>query len=55
MPDENFTVKDYDRMIGDIIDEYFDAQNLNFDYKELVKANILGNAEEIPIPEIPQI
>lgn len=49
MPDDNeFTVKDYDRIIDDIIDEYFDRHNINYDLKELMKANMLGSPEEVP-------
>ncbi len=49
MPDDNsFTIKDYERIIDDIIDEYFDQHNINYDMKELVKSGMLGTAEEIP-------
>ena len=47
MPDDNaFTIKDYERIIDDIIDEYFDQHNVNYDYKDLVKSGMLG--ESIP-------
>lgn len=47
MPDDNeFTVKDYDRIIDDIIDDFFDQHNINYDLKELAKARMLGDAEE---------
>ncbi len=46
--DNDFTEKDYNRILDDIIDEYFDQHNINFDMKELVKSGILGTAEEIP-------
>ena len=42
MPDDNFTVKDYERIIDDIIDEYFDQHNIDYDMKELVKSGMLG-------------
>ncbi len=43
MPDDkNFTIKDYERIIDDIIDEYFDQRNINFDFKDLVKSGMLG-------------
>ena len=46
MPDDNsFTIKDYERIIDDIIDEYFDQHNINYDMKELVKSGMLGTPE----------
>ena len=49
MPDDNaFTLKDYERIIDDIVDEYFDLHNINYDMKELVKSGMLGTTEEIP-------
>ncbi len=54
MPDDNeFTIKDYERIIDDIVDEYFDQHNINFDMKELVKSGMFGTLETRP--EIPQI
>ncbi|KKN65895.1 hypothetical protein LCGC14_0477120 [marine sediment metagenome] len=44
--DGKFTVKDYDRIINDIIDEYFDQHNINYDLKELIKVDMLGSPEE---------
>ena len=47
MPDDNeFTLKDYERIIDDIINEYFDAHNINYDLKELAKVELLGTQEE---------
>ena len=48
MPSNKFTVKDYDRMIDDIMDEYFTQHDINFDMKELMKAELLGPEENIP-------
>ena len=49
MPDDkNFTIKDYERIIDDIVDEYFDQHNINYDYKDLVKSGMLGEPEELP-------
>ena len=43
MPDDNsFTIKDYERIIDDIVDEYFDQHNINYDYRDLVKSGMLG-------------
>ena len=43
MPDDNeFKLKDYERIIDDIIDEFFDMHNMNYDYKDLVKSGMLG-------------
>ena len=44
--DNDFTVKDYDRLIDDIMDEYFSQHDMNFDLKELVKAQLLGGPED---------
>ncbi len=47
--DNDFSVADYDRLIDDIMDEYFSQHDMNFDLKELVKAQLLGNTEkEVP-------
>ena len=54
MPDDNsFTVKDYDRILDDIMDEFFAQHDMNYDLKELVKSQMLGIPEEA-IPEIPE-
>ena len=53
MPDnESFTVKDYDRIINDVMDDFFAQQDMNFDKKELIKAQILGSEEELNIEEV---
>lgn len=44
MPDDNeFTVKDYDRIIDDIIDEYFDQHAFNYALKGLTDEDMLGD------------
>ena len=49
MSDDNeFTIKDYDRIIDDIIDEYFDRHNINYDLKDLAKVGMLGEIPEMP-------
>lgn len=45
---KRFTLKDSDQMIIDVIDEFFEGQAINYDLKELLKANLLGSPEEIP-------
>ncbi|KKN03723.1 hypothetical protein LCGC14_1104820 [marine sediment metagenome] len=47
MSDPTFTVKDYDRMIDDIMDEYFTQHDINFDMKELMKAELLGGQDVV--------
>ena len=47
MADEPFTVKDYNRIIDDIIDESFTQHDIDFDMKELMKAQLLGD-DEVP-------
>ena len=55
MPDDNsFSVADYDRIIDDIMDEFFSQHDLNYDMKELVKAQMLGGTEPA-VPEMPPI
>ncbi len=44
--DNDFTVKDYERIIDDILNEYFDLHDINFDLKELFKAQALGGGNE---------
>ncbi len=48
MPDDKkkFTLKESDRMISDVIEEYFNKFNINYDYKELMKDQLLG--ENVP-------
>ena len=43
MADVTFTVKDYDRILDDIMDEFFSQHDINFDLKELMKAELLGD------------
>ena len=47
MDSGEFTVKDYDRILDDIMDEFFEQHDINFDLKELVKAKMLGEPEEV--------
>lgn len=55
MPDDNnFTIKDYERIIDDIIDEYFDQHNIDYDMKELVKSGMLGTPQTEGINAITQ-
>ena len=44
--DNDFTVKDYERIIDDIIDEYFDQHDINYDMKDLFKAGMLGETPQ---------
>lgn len=46
MPDDNeFTIKDYERIIDDIMNEFFEQHDMNFDLKELAKVELLGEPE----------
>ena len=47
MPDDKFTVEDYDRILDDIIDEYFEQHRVNYDLKDLAKIQLTGENEEI--------
>lgn len=52
MPDDNeFKLKDYERIIDDIIDEYFDQHNINYDLKELMKVEMLGEGSDNLMPD----
>ena len=54
MPDDNsFSISDYDRIIDDIMDDFFEQHDLNYDYKELMKAQLLGT--EQPSEVSPQL
>ncbi len=47
MPDENeFKVSDYNRIIDDVMNEFFEQRDLDFDLKELMKVQMLGSPEE---------
>ena len=48
MPDSKFTEKDYDRIIDDIIGEFFEQHNQRFDSKEALKVELLGSGEVLP-------
>ena len=43
---KRFTLKDSDRMIMDVIDEFTEQQNMNYDTKELMKTQLLGEEVE---------
>ena len=43
--DNEFIVHDYNRILDDIIDDFFDQHNINYDMKELVKSGTLGEPE----------
>ncbi len=42
-----FTLKDSDKMIEDVVDEFFEQHDINFDMKELMKAELLGPEEDV--------
>ncbi len=44
---EHFTIKDYERIIDDIMEEYFTQHDINFDMKELMKAELLGGQDVV--------
>ena len=46
MPDRIFTLKDWKRIKRDIFDDFFTQHDMNFDLKELVKSQLLGNTKE---------
>lgn len=48
---KRFTLKDSDQMIMDVIDEFFDQHNIDFDLKELMKVEMTGEN----VPEMEQI
>ncbi len=48
MPDDNeFRLKDYERIIDDVMNDFFDQHNVSYDMKELVKTGMLGTTEGI--------
>ena len=47
--DNDFTVKDYDRIIDDIMNEFFDQHDIEFDFKDLVKVQMIGDTEDVPV------
>ena len=47
MPDDNeFSLSDYNRIIDDVMNEFFEQRDLDFDLKELMKVQMLGSPEE---------
>ena len=52
MPDKKkFTLKDSDRMIKDVIDNFFQEENVTHDLEELGQVQLEGS----PVQEIPPI
>ena len=49
MPRSRFSLKESDRMIRDVIDEFFEEQNIAYDQKELLKTSLTGNDGETPL------
>jgi len=47
MPDkkEKFTLKDSDRMIKDVIDSFFQEENVTHDIEELAEVKLAGEPE----------
>jgi len=52
MSNKVFKLRDSDRLIRDVIDEFFEGQNANYDMRDLMKANLLGNEETGPAGEM---
>ena len=52
MSDRIFTLKDWRRLKRDVYDDFFAQHDINFDLKELTKAQLLGSPEESVIEEI---
>jgi len=50
MLDKKFTLKDSDRMIKDVIDSFFQEENVTHDLEELGQVQL-----EPPVQEIPPI
>ena len=48
MPDNKFTLKDSDRMIKDIIDSFFQQENVTHDLEELEQVQLESPVQEIP-------
>ena len=53
MAENKFTLKEYERMIDDIIDEFFEQHNAQFDSKEALKVELLQR-EGIADEELPE-
>jgi hypothetical protein len=41
-----FTLKESDRIIRDVIDDFFEQHNQAFDQKELLKVSLLGQNQD---------
>lgn len=53
MPDkkEKFTLKDSDRMVADVIDSFFQEENVTHDIEELGEVKLPGEPESEEIEE----
>ena len=47
MADRIFTLKDWKRIKRDIFDDFFEQHDMSYDLKELMKAQVLGDAEGV--------
>jgi len=50
MPKRTFTLRDCDKIINDILDEYFEQHNIDYDLKELMRTTM--RSEETPGEEV---
>ncbi len=48
MPDKKFTLKDSDRMVKDVIDSFFQEENVTHDLEELGQVQLEAPTQEIP-------
>ena len=47
MPNSKFTLKDSDRMIREVIEDFFTQHSLNYDYKKLMEKSLL-DVNDVP-------
>ena len=47
MPKRTFTLRDCDKIIEDILDEFYEQHNIDYDLKELMKTTMRSEMEQV--------
>ena len=48
MPNSKFTLKDSDRMIRDVIEDFFAQNSIDYDYKQMMEKSLL-DVNDVPV------
>ncbi len=48
MPDDKFTLKEYEQLVKDVLNTYFQQENVTHDLEELGQVQLEAPTQEIP-------